>query len=130
MEDKQIPSEFLSIKSVWLLQVNRCIESLTNRYKADITVDGSYRDVTNVGSITVIENILALYYSLVDYGQATLKTEAKQKLNEFRKQNDFEENRSYYYKQFFEFIIETMNKYGMLFDTSPKGYSNVEMKSV
>ena len=110
------------------MQINRCIESLTNRYKADITVDGSYRDINNVGSITVIESILTLYYSLVDYGEATLKTEAKQKLNEFREQNDFEENRSYYYKQFFEFIIETMNKYGMLFDTSPQGYSNVEME--
>ena len=130
IEDKQIPSDYVSIKQVWLMQINRCIESLTNRYKADVTVDGSYRDLNNVGRITVIESITALYYSLVDYGEATLKTEAKQKLNEFREQKDFEENRLYYYKQFFEFIIETMNKYGMLFDTSPQGYSNVEMKSI
>ena len=130
IEDKQIPSEYVSIKQVWLMQINRCIESLTNRYKADITVDGSYRDINNVGRITISESILALYYSLVDYGEATLKTEAKQKLNEFREQKDFEENRVYYYKQFFEFIIETMNKYGMLFDTNPQGYTNVEMESI
>ncbi len=27
-------------------------------------------------------------------------------------------------------IIETLNKYGMLFDSQPQGYSDVEMKSV
>ena len=33
-------------------------------------------------------------------------------------------------KQKLEFIIQTLNKYGMLFESQPKGYSNVEMKSV
>ena len=130
IETKDIPQEYVSIRQVWLMQINRCTEAMTNRYKIDITVDGSYRDVNNVGSMTVIESILALYYSLVDYGEATLKTEAKKKIEKFREQQDFKENRTYYYKQFFEFIIETMNKYGLLFDTTPNGYSNVEMKSV
>ena len=30
----------------------------------------------------------------------------------------------------YDFIIQTLNKYGMLFESQPKGYSNVEMKSV
>jgi hypothetical protein len=34
------------------------------------------------------------------------------------------------YRKWFEFMIETLNKYGLLFDTMPRGYSNVEMKSV
>ena len=130
IENTDLPQEYVSIRQVWLMQINRCTEAMTNRYKIDITVDGSYRNVDNVGRMTVIESILALYYSLVDYGEATVKTEAKKKLNEFREQLDFRDNRTSYYKRFFEFIIETMNKYGMLFDTTPTGYSNVEMKSI
>jgi len=33
-------------------------------------------------------------------------------------------------KKRFAIIIEVLNKYGMLFESQPKGYSNVEMKSV
>jgi hypothetical protein len=29
-----------------------------------------------------------------------------------------------------DFIIQILNMYGMLFESQPKGYSNVEMKSV
>ena len=130
IETKDLPQEYVSIRQVWLMQINRCTEAMTNRYKVDIIVDGSYRNVDNVGRMTVIESILALYYSLVDYGEATLKTEAKKKIEKLREQPDFKENRTYYYKQFFEFIIETMNKYGMLFDSSPQGYTNAEMRSV
>ncbi len=32
--------------------------------------------------------------------------------------------------KFYHFIIKMLNKYGMLFDCQPEGYSNVEMKSV
>jgi len=27
-------------------------------------------------------------------------------------------------------MVQTLNKYGLLFDSQPKGFSNVEMKSV
>ena len=37
---------------------------------------------------------------------------------------------SVYEASFFERIIEVLNKYGMLFESQPKGYSNVEMKSI
>ena len=33
-------------------------------------------------------------------------------------------------KEKLKFIIETLNKYGMLFESQPQGYSNVEMKSI
>ena len=129
IENKDTPQDYVSIRQVWLMQINRCTEALTNRYRVDVTVDGSYRNIDNVGQITVIESVLSLYYSLVDFGQATLKTEAKQKLKEMEKQSDYRENRIYYFKQLFEFILETLNKYGMLFESQPQGYSNVEMES-
>ena len=34
------------------------------------------------------------------------------------------------HQQLFEEIIKVLNKYGMLFDSQPKGYTNTEMKSV
>ncbi|MCJ7571087.1 MAG: hypothetical protein MUO82_04325 [Candidatus Thermoplasmatota archaeon] len=33
-------------------------------------------------------------------------------------------------ERLFNFIIKTLNKYGMLFEEQPQGFSNVEMKSV
>ena len=130
IETKDTPQDYVSIRQVWLMQINRCTEALTNRYKVDITVDGSYRNIDNVGRITVIESILTLYYSMVDFGDAPLKTETKQKLKEMEKQSDYRENRVFYFKRFFEFMLDTLNKYGMLFETTPQGYSNVEMKSI
>ena len=105
IETKDTPQDYVSIRQVWLMQINRCTEALTNRYKVDITVDGSYRNIDNVGRITVIESILTLYYSMVDFGDAPLKTETKQKLKEMEKQSDYRENRVFYFKRFFEVLI-------------------------
>jgi hypothetical protein len=38
--------------------------------------------------------------------------------------------RMMFYRAWFEYMVKTLNKYGMLFESQPKGYSNVEMKSV
>lgn len=130
IEYKNLPDEFVSIRQVWLGQINRVTEVITNRYKLDITVQGGYADVTDVGVATVIEGVISLYYCLVDYGEALIKTEVKQKLSEFQEKEDFTENQLFYYRKLFEFIIDTLNKYGMLFDSKPKGYSNTTMKSV
>jgi hypothetical protein len=130
IENKDIPNEFVSIRQVWLQQINRCTEAITNRYKTDITVRGGYADVSDVGIATVIESVHSLYYTLVDYGEATIKTEAKQKLEEIKSKDDYQVNQFFYYRKLFESIILTLNKYGMLFDSTPKGYSNTEMKSV
>ena len=130
IETKDAPRDYVSIRQVWLMQINRCTEALSSRYKVDITVDGSYRDVGDVGRITAIESILTLYHSLVDFGDAPIKTETKQKLKEMEKQSDYRENRIYYFKQLFEFMLERLNRYGLLFENSPLGYSNVEMRSI
>ena len=48
-----------------------------------------------------------------------IKKEEKGDLNRFR-----------FYSELFNYIVETLNKYGMLFENQPRGYSNVEMKSI
>ena len=50
--------------------------------------------------------------------------------NNFEKAKKDDMNMMHFYRKWFEFMVETLNKYGMLFDTQPKGYSNVEMKSI
>ena len=130
IENKDLPNEYVSIRQVWLQQINRCTEAITNRYKTDITVRGGYVDVGDVGEAIVVESVLSLYYTLVDYGEATIKTEARKKLHEIQEKTDYNQNKLSYYRKFFEFMIDTLNKYGMLFDTTPKGYSNVIMKAV
>jgi len=91
------------------------------------------REAQLSGTETVIESIIALQCLLVDYGEALVRTdvmrwqqehdaEFKEKVSNFRKM--------VVYFRWFEFMIETLNKYGLLFDTIPRGYNNVEMKSV
>ena len=131
IENKDIPNEFVSIRQVWLRQINRCCENMSNRYKVDITIDGGYSNVNDVGIALVIESVDVLYYSLIDYGEATIKTDVKNwKENVMYKVKDLNKKKLEWYRKFFEYIIETLNRYGMLFDTKTQGYSNVEMKSV
>ena len=47
-----------------------------------------------------------------------------------KKEEKDDMNRLRFYRELFHFIVETLNKYGMLFESSPKGYSNVEMESI
>lgn len=128
IENKDIPQEFISIRNVWLKQINRCSEAISLRYKLDMTVTNGA--VQNVGDKFVQESVLSLYFLLVDYGEATVKTEVKERLNELRSKEDFSKNAVLYYQRLFEFIIEVMNKYNLLFESNPKGYSNTIMKSV
>ena len=68
---------------------------------------------------------------LVDYGKATMSSDVIEwhsKNCDKMKKGDM--NRMMFYRRWFEFMVETLNKYGMLFDSQPKGFSNVEMKSV
>jgi hypothetical protein len=133
IRDKDAPEEIVHIRQAWIKAINRIAEAIAYRYKNDITIDGNYDNVTNAGTLLVIESVTALYFMLVDYGEAPIKTEA----SEWHKKNienvDFknaEFKRMMHYRRWFEFMVETLNKYGMLFDAQPKGYSNVEMKSV
>ncbi|MDG6219805.1 MAG: hypothetical protein QCI00_10285 [Candidatus Thermoplasmatota archaeon] len=130
IDNQDLPTEFVSIRQVWLRQIHRCTEALSNRYRIDITQRGGFANVTDVGEATVIESVVTLYYTLVDFGEATLKTEATKKYDWMFKQSDFNNKKLHYFKEFFEHIIKLLNQYDMLFETKPEGYSNTMMKSV
>lgn len=77
----------------------------------------------------VIESINALRLNLIDYGEATIKSDVDAWVKK-RKEVERKETILKSYEKLFGFIILTLNRYGMLFDTQPRGFSNVEMKSV
>ena len=131
IDDKKIPEEFVSIRNVWLGNISRCCEAISNRAKPDASAEGGFQDV---GPRTVFHTVNALYYSLIDYGEALVKTDCAKIKKEFV-QPKMQEGMSWHsiasvYQKFFEKMIEVLNKYGMLFESTPKGYSNVEMRSV
>ena len=131
IENKQIPLEYVSIRQVWLQNINRCCEAISNKAKPDMSNEGGFQEV---GDRTVVHTVRALYYSLVDYGEAQVKTDVDKHLHEIIEPK-LEKIKSWgksanIHQQFFEKIIKVLNQYGMLFESQPKGYSNVEMKSV
>jgi len=131
IENKDIPQEFVSIRSIWLMQINRVNEAISNKAKPD---SNEYANYEAVGRRTVISSVRALYLSLVDYGEAKIKTDCKKIWTEvilpkISKQESLDKITNIY-QNFFEKIIEILNRYGMLFESQPQGYTNVEMKSV
>jgi len=128
IDNKELPQEYVSIRQVWLKQITRCSEAISMRYKNDMTITNGV--VQNVGDRFVEESVLSLYFLLVDYGEATIKSEVEQRLFDLKSNEDFSKNAVLYYQRLFEYIIEVLNKYGMLFESNPKGYSNTVMKSV
>ncbi|UCD13367.1 MAG: hypothetical protein JSW60_07365 [Thermoplasmatales archaeon] len=125
IERKDLPSEYVSIRQVWLRQINRCNEAMSHRFMMDVKDDRS----ESSGSQMVVESVVALYTNLIDYGEATIRSDVDAwKSNVMSKMK----NPSSFvaYRKLFEYIIQTLNKYGMLFESQPRGYSNVEMKSV
>ena len=125
IEKKDLPSEYVSIRQVWLRQINRCNEAISHRFMMDVKDDRSDRS----GSESVVESVVALYTNLIDYGEATIKSDVDAwKSNEMSNMKNTSSFVSY--RKLFESIIQSLNKYGMLFESQPKGYSNVEMKSV
>ena len=131
VDNKVIPKEFVSIRQIWLNNINRCCEAIANRAKPDVSPEGNW---VEIGQRTVVYSVLALNYSLVDYGEAKIKTEIDRYLKEIvnpkiKQSNNWSGNAEVHQK-FFEKIIQVLNKYGMLFESQPKGYSNVEMESV
>ena len=125
IEKKDLPSEYVSIRQVWLRQINRCNEAISHRFMMDVKDDRSDRS----GSESVVESVVALYTNLIDYGEATIKSDVdawkSNVMSNMKNTSSFVS-----YRKLFEYIIQTLNKYGMLFESQPKGYSNVEMKSV
>ena len=72
-------------------------EAISNRYKIDVTT-APYSTVNDVGVATVIESIVSLYITLVDYGEATIKSDVKKRLDKYQSKDDYKENTFYYYR--------------------------------
>jgi hypothetical protein len=85
------------------------------------------------GTESVIESIITLRCLLVDYGEAAVLSDVLPWKDEHYAK--FKMKQSAYnlitiFRKWFEYIIKTLYMYGFLFDTTPKGYSNVEMKLI
>lgn len=143
IENKELPSEYVSIRQVWLQNINRCSEAISNRSKPDASEEANFQEV---GNRTVVYTVGALYHSLVDYGEAIVRTEVKQyyenkynkgidqiwkdyKNKKLEASNSWEKTASLSIK-LYDYIIQTLNKYGMLFEEQPQGYSNVIMEVI
>ena len=171
IENKELPSEYVSIRQIWLQSISRCSDAISNKAKPDASHEANWQEI---GNRTVVHTVNALYHSLVDFGEATVRTDVKKYRNKkynpvidniwdlyrgniteeyvkekypdlksfeiARKKDELRENRPSGSRCWaenaresillFDFIIQTLNKYGMLFQEQPQGYSNVEMKSV
>jgi hypothetical protein len=139
MQTEELPPEYVSIRSIWLKQINRCNEAFSKMAFPDASTGSLDYDV---GYRTAVYSVDALYNSLVDYGEALVRSDVekwynenyKPKYNEIWHQNSTVRNAwnrsSKISMSLFQYIIKILNKYGMLFPQQPMGYSNVEMKSV
>ena len=129
IEDKELPVEYVNIRQAWIKAINRVAEAIAYRYKQDVH---DPEELSRIGQQTVIESIVALKVLLVDYGEAPIKTEVEAWHEAHRSEMENADSFKLHiiYMRWFEFMIQTLNKYGMLFESQPKGYSNVEMKSV
>ena len=172
IENKEIPGEYVSIRQVWLQNITRCSEAISNKAKPDISDQGEWQEI---GNRTVVHTIGALFHSLVDYGEATVRTDTRKyykekivpEINHIWKLWEGNITRDYVKEkypeiensweidskvkelkekkpsaqrcwrehadisiQLYDFIIQVLNKYGMLFETQPKGYSNVAMEVI
>jgi hypothetical protein len=125
IEPKDIPKEYVNIRQVWLRQIDRCAEAISHRFIKN--TQDQYTDRS--GLETVVESVIALEALLVDFGEALILSDVKDWLK-IKKEEKGDMNRFRFYRELFHFIVETLNKYGMLFESQPRGYSNVEMRSV
>jgi len=80
IEQKEIPQEYVSIKQVWLKQIDRCCDAISHRFMKD--VQDQYTDKS--GTETVVESVLTLQTLLIDYGEATIKSDIKKWEKEYQ----------------------------------------------
>lgn len=133
IEQKDIPQEYVNIRQVWLKQIDRCAEALSHRFMKDVMDQRSEKS----GMETFVESVIALDLLLVDYGEATIKTDVKKwqdknwdKIERDEKGKQKTMSRYNYFQAFFQMIVSTLHKYNMLFESTPNGYSNVIMEEV
>ena len=157
MESKELPSEYVSIRQIWLKRIDDCGKAISSEALNEATDE---RETNLIGAKSVCHAVNALYHSLVDYGQALIRTEVakhfrtkiapdldkiwgKPEVNEkdFQSTNAFADKNDLSYQEkwrktalvhieLYDGIIQTLNKYNMLFESQPQGYSNVIMESI
>jgi hypothetical protein len=150
MEDKELPSEYVSIRAIWLKGIEECRKAISHRVIND---SSEMRFDMDAGDRTLINSVLALYLSLVDYGEATIKSDVKHWYETVYKVKNREiwskadgsfstvgdrescihdcwKRNALLSERFYDFIIQILNKYGMLFQEQPQGYSNVVIEEI
>lgn len=128
-QGKDVPENVIRIQQAWIKAINRVAEALAYRYRND-NLD---KFTQQAGVEMVIESVVALYSLLVDYGEATVRSDVSRWRDEhdadFKKKGS-EGERMRLYRRWFEYMVQTMNRYGLLFDSMPRGYTNVEMEVI
>lgn len=160
-DDKQIPSEYVSIRNIWLKGIEDCRKVISQVANIEASSDTKFN--LDAGQRTVVHTVDALYLSLVDYGEALIKTDVdkwkdknywpehekiwskrtkKEKTGFAGFDDEDEENENNLSidekwwgtfklsKRLYQAIIQVLNKYGMLFEEQPRGYSNVKMAEI
>jgi len=164
IEEKELPSEYVSIRHIWLKGIDDCRKVISQVANIEASSDNKYDMIA--GPRTVVHTVDALCLSLVDYGEALIKTDikrykdkyywpkhnkiwAKQKQQKKKSTVEFagfddekeEEEKclsnhdkwwanSNISRLLYEEIIRVLNKYNMLFQEQPQGYSNVIMEEI
>ena len=119
--EREGAGDFISIKQIWLKQIALC-NDLFSTYPLKDSHD-------DLGQRAAIAAVGVLKINLIDYGDAPIKTEFLEW--EQAHTNDRERNHSLgYAKLEFGAIIQILNKYQMLHDSLPRGYTNVTMESI
>lgn len=147
IEDKEIPSEYISIRTIWLKGIDESRKALSQVANIESSSERKLSDT--VGARTVVHTVDALHLSLVDYGEAMILSDVEKWREEYyipehdkiwcaRVDKDGEKISSDHKwwehvklsQRLYRQIIQVLNKYNMLFPQQPKGYSNVIMEEI
>jgi hypothetical protein len=132
MNEELIPKDYISAKQLWLMGINDVRKAWVDRTKNDVMF---LKDKLNRSGIDIIRDAtLGLYHSLCDYGEATVKKDVDehyQILAVYHTQEDgtFTQN-EVFLLELYRYMLETLGRYGMLFETTPSGFTNVTMTSI
>lgn len=122
ISEQEGAEDFISIKQVWLKQIDRCNEILSNYVLKGDTY-------SQTGELAAVSSVGVLILNLIDYGDAPIKTEYKKWYTDnrakFRNYNAIDTASTKLEK-----IIAILNKYQMLHDALPRGYTNVILEGV
>lgn len=122
ISEREQAGEFISIKQIWLAQINRCNESLSNYALKNSETNSS-------GTRAAISSVNILVLNLINFGDAPLKDDFD-RWKEGAKDKFPKMSGLAIAKLKLEKIIGIMNKYQLLCDSLPRGYSNVILEGV